>query len=819
MSAQDMRTALEVFGRLRELPAGERQNVLDSDSSLSPQARDCVRSLLANDSPTGQFLGSTIHTARAAALRPLVAGAIPARIGRYEVLRVLGHGGFGTVYLARQASPRREVAIKLMRQISTPAERRRLLFEAQVLARLSHPCIARVYESGVTDDGLELPFIVLEYIDGPTLDVYAQEKKPSRDEIVRLLIQVCDGLGHAHQRGVLHRDLAPKNILLDSQGCIKILDFGLACAIDHAPASSMALTAAGDVLGTLRFISPEQLRGEISAIDTRSDLYSLGLISFELLTGRHPFLTGDESLATAVSTLLEAAPARPSATNPGLRGDLESVLLKAIDRAPEARYQSAGELARDLRNVLEGLAVTARAATPLYRARKFIGRHRVAATLAAAGVLVIGGFAANSLLALRKEARSRDTAINALDAVVSRVLSPLAPKMGTLAERAELLEAIGADVQQMAAAAPEDVRAVRLLASYLVAFGDVQREQEHLEPALRLYERAVAAYEQLTALAPQDAPARHALSLACVKVGDVLRGRGEMARGLAWYRRSLAMDEALAAQHPTDVPALSNLFWSYCRLETVSQDEGPDAAAKYLTLAAQTADRMVAADPSQWRSLEAQSRARYRLALAASRRGDHAESLKHNLAAFDAAQRLVATAPDSMLNQGMIALTGVCAARSLIETGDLEKAQRVLALITQTAEYMREQGCTPQDEVTYVAPVDLCHAYLAETRGDWAAAEAAAARHARVIRPLFESGFNPDDSGPQLLASMRLRADALLRLREFERLKTHVTDLRAMLDLAQARCAKSSELERQFDDARVSIVECERTLREAGVGL
>jgi eukaryotic-like serine/threonine-protein kinase len=311
------------------------------------------------------------------------APAHPARVGLYRVVRLIAAGGMGVVYEAEQESPRRSVAVKVMRAgLASPVAIRRFIQEAEVLARLRHPGIAQVYEAGVFD---AVPFFAMEFIEGARTIVEFARNKAAR-ELLDLFLRVCDAVHHGHQRGVIHRDLKPGNILVDRAGSPKIIDFGIARAGDSS-ADSMH-TSAGQLIGTIAYMSPEQCAGDPSAIDTRTDVYSLGVVLYELLCGQTPFNPADKPILEAARSIREGQSARPSAIVRAIRGDLETIVVTAIHRDRDRRYQSVADLAADIRRFLASEPIAARPATALYQLRMFARRHR---TLAVGACIAVSG--------------------------------------------------------------------------------------------------------------------------------------------------------------------------------------------------------------------------------------------------------------------------------------------------------------------------------------------------------------------------------------------------------------------------------------------
>ncbi len=332
---------------------------------------------------------------------------LPQNIGHYRILSLLGQGGMGAVYEAEQDQPRRLVALKVIKTAwASPELLRRFAQESQALGRLHHPGIAQIYEAGSADAGFGAqPFFAMELIHGKPLVDYADAQKLNTRQRLGLMIQVCEAVEHAHQRGIIHRDLKPGNILVDESGQPKILDFGLARATDM-DAQATRQTDMGQLLGTLAYMSPEQVLADPLALDTRSDVYALGVILYELLTGKMPYELS-RHLHEAVRTIQEVDPAQLSTVNRVYRGDIETIVAKALEKDKTRRYSSAAELADDIRRYLEDQPITAKPASASYQLHKFARRHKaLVAGIAAVFVVLVLGTVASTWEAVQARKQS-----------------------------------------------------------------------------------------------------------------------------------------------------------------------------------------------------------------------------------------------------------------------------------------------------------------------------------------------------------------------------------------------------------------------------
>jgi len=394
----------------------ERSALLDRECSHDPELRSRVESILTaqesatlggrgvieSGDETGIADGSDVS--RAAGLAGCPDRPLPQSIGSYRVLGLLGEGGMGVVYLAQQERPRRTVALKVVRPgYLSPTLLRRFELESDILARLQHPGIAQIHEAGTAQTELGAqPFFAMEYVEGESLTAYVGDRKLDVRHRLTLFVKICDAVQHAHTKGVIHRDLKPGNIVVTAEGDPKILDFGIARATDSDVQSATMNTDVGQLIGTIAYMSPEQLAGNARELDTRSDVYTLGVILYELLSGRLPHRVEGKTIAEAVRTIEESRPLPLGTVDSLFRGDLQTIVGKAMEKERDRRYQSAAELAADIGRYLRDEPILARPPSASYKISKFAKRNKgLVAGVGAAVVLLFGGIGATSWQATR----------------------------------------------------------------------------------------------------------------------------------------------------------------------------------------------------------------------------------------------------------------------------------------------------------------------------------------------------------------------------------------------------------------------------------
>ncbi|HEX8274400.1 MAG TPA: serine/threonine-protein kinase [Longimicrobiaceae bacterium] len=505
-----------------------------------------------------------------------------ARVGPYRLVREIGRGGMGSVFLAERDDEqfRQEVAVKLVPpEVDSEEVVRRFRAERQILASLRHPGIARLLDGGVAEDGR--PYLVMEYVDGEPIDAYCDRRSLPLDERLRLFCTVARAVHHAHRNLVVHRDLKPSNVLVSRDGEARLLDFGIAKLLDPGSAPhTVPVTRTGDRLMTPQYAAPEQVRGE--PITTATDVYGLGLLLYELLSGRRPYELWGRPPAEAERLVCDLEPPRPSAAAllpsgaPGgaapadaarargltpdrlrrrLAGDLDRIAMTALRKEPERRYPSAEQMAEDVERYLAGRPVRARGDSPAYRVRKFAGRHRWGVAVSAAFVALLVGYAGTVTVQVRMVRRALEQ--KALEAEKAEQVTAFT--LG-LFEAGDPSRAAGDSLTVRELLRRGEERAERLhgrpaaQAQMLDVMGRVHQQLGEYDRAQPLLERALALRE--VALGERS----EAVAEGRLHLGELLVQRGRYDRAEPLYRSALALQrELLGEPHPAVARTLAAL--------------------------------------------------------------------------------------------------------------------------------------------------------------------------------------------------------------------------------------------------------------------
>ncbi|MGE3109523.1 MAG: tetratricopeptide repeat protein [Phycisphaerales bacterium] len=548
----------ELFAVAISLDPAQRERYLDEVCNRDTAMRQELQRLIESHERAHDFLESPpIELSKSSVLLG-DDEAVPAKIGNYRILKLLGAGGMGRVYLAESEKPRRRVALKVIKPgMASSAMLRRFEQEAQVVALLQHPGIAQIFEAGTAlGSAGPQPYIAMEFVDGPVLTEYIRHKHPDVREKLLLVCKVCDAVTHAHQKGVIHRDLKPANILVDAAGQPKILDFGVARLTDPDTRTQTIHTHAGQLIGTLAYMSPEQVAGEPGNIDSRSDVYALGVILYEILTGKLPHDVNQRPIPEAIRIIREDTPTSLSTLDRGYRGDIETIVGKALEKDSDRRYQSAKELADDIRRSLRDEPIVARRPSTWYQFRKFGKRNKVlvGGVIATFAALAIGMLAAISqaraaevarvdavgkgnelAIALREMTRARAEADNARNDAVSK----------------------GEELKEALEQAQSHLEVARGLNTFLEGIVSAPDPDQHLGRDVTVLAALERSERDLQETMPTQPRVRGAIMRT---IGQTYRSLAEYSKAEQYLRDAYELHrEAFGRFHPETINSLSSL--------------------------------------------------------------------------------------------------------------------------------------------------------------------------------------------------------------------------------------------------------------------
>ncbi len=651
MNPERWRRIDELFRTVADRPPAEREAQLTRICGDDEELRREVLELLAHE-PPDSFLRDPIKHAALAVTNEPADELLGQRIGPYRLTRLIGRGGMGAVYEAVRDDEQfqQQVALKLIKRgMDSDFVRERFVRERQILASLDHPYIARLPDGGATADGL--PYFVMEFVAGEPITEYCRQRELSLAAKLKLFRDVCSALQHAHQKLAVHRDLKPSNILVTTDGAPKLLDFGIAKLLAPDPSEAVTRTETAIRLMTPDYASPEQVRG--GAITTATDVYSLGVVLYELLTGRRPYQFETYAPLEVERTICETEAPRPSDVVKGmrdegggmkakarslfssliphpsslLRGDLDNIVLMALRKEPARRYQSVEQFSEDLRRHLTGLPVTARPDTFGYRASKFARRHRVAVVAAALVLLsLLGGIlattlAARSARAERARAERRFAQVRKLsNTFLFDFYDEIMALPGSTKAREMAVKTALEYLDSLAQEAGGDPALQLELAQAYLRVGDVQGDLRaanlgQIKASTASYRKGLALAEKLEAGNPDNTALFKTLTDLHINLGVQQSLNGDAAGGIAELRQALGAAERINARNPHKLEHLVMLDRSYEALgDAQLRTRDVAAALDSFRRSLQLSERRAAEFPSD--------SAQHSLALTLSRLGD-----------------------------------------------------------------------------------------------------------------------------------------------------------------------------------------------------
>lgn len=615
MTPEQWQKVKDLFQSALERSSAERQAFLVDACKGDDRLLREVASLLKFDARADAFIEAPATAVLPELFIPQPSSFVGRRIGPYRIIKDIGQGGMGAVCLAERADEQYEqrVAVKLVKPgLDNVFIINRFLAERQILANLDHPNIANLLDGGTTEDGS--PYLVMEFIDGLPIDRYCNVHRLPIKERLKLFTTVCAAVAHAHRNLIIHRDLKPSNVLVTDQGVPKLLDFGIAKILSPDPSASPTdHTAANVRLMTPDYASPEQVRGD--SITTSSDIYSLGVLLYKLLTGHHPYRVKKNLAKEIERVVCEQDPERPSTivsrtgdgpstngasrvtvtpvsvsndrdTEPGklrrlLGGDLDNIVLMAMRKEPQRRYLSVDQFAEDIRRHLEGLPVVARKDTLVYRTEKFVKRHKFGVAAAAVVLLtLIAGIVGTAWQArvarvqrVRAEQRFNDVRRLA-NSFMFEIHDSVQNLPGSTGTRQLLVTRALEYLNSLAQEAQDDPSLQRELVSAYLRIGNVQGNPNNANlgdtaGAMQSYSSALKIAGQLAAANPNDPQARRSLGVIREKMSDVQSATGDIAGAVASAQSSWTAFKALADSDPGNAAAQQSLAISYIKVGDV----------------------------------------------------------------------------------------------------------------------------------------------------------------------------------------------------------------------------------------------------------
>lgn len=581
MSPADWSDVERVLATVIDLSPTEREARIGELCAGNPALRSEIESLLAAHESAGSFLTGSplLEQAREPAFS--MAGR---HLGPYQLLEEVGQGGMGTVYRAQRTDGRfqKQVAIKVaVAALHSSELRRRFTSEQQILANLEHPNIARLLDAGVSPEGI--PFLVMEYVEGIPLSDYCRAQRLDVHRRLALFQAICSAVGYAHQHLVVHRDIKPSNILITSDGTPKLLDFGIAKIVDEWRGAGPEVTHSILNPMTLEYASPEQVSGR--AITTATDIYSLGVVLFELLSGQRPYEVKGKPLSEAARMICDEEPKKISSIwspRPGESGtaefssDLNAIVAKAMRKDPQSRYASAYELADDVMHYRSGLPVSARHGTFQYVAAKFISRHKAAVVASLLAFLLALGGVLTIIWQARIAQRERAKAQNRFNQVRSLAKSlmfdvhdSIKDLPGATPARKLIVSRALEYLDGLAREAAGDASLQRELADAYERVGDVQDNPQFanlgdFRGAVASYGKALAVRESLLRADPKNQLLKRAVSGAYWKLGQCLDANGDFSGALVNLRNALDLTQQTTdiANDPLSGDRLAGDYWA-----------------------------------------------------------------------------------------------------------------------------------------------------------------------------------------------------------------------------------------------------------------
>ncbi len=566
------------------------------------------------------------------------------------MVRRIKTGGQGVVYEAVQESTNRRVAIKITRESMGHdlAAHARFQREIEVLSEIRSPNVAGVTDGGDLDGRL---YFVTDYISGQQLDHYLATRRGSLTDVLELFATICEAVSTAHMRGIVHRDLKPSNILVDGKGQPHVLDFGLAKLInpdDQVPSHWRDITVTGQFVGSLPWATPEQIEGDRDGVDIRTDVYALGVILCQMLTGEFPYEVAGPA-RMVMNNIIMAEPEVPESSDYAVKKDLRAIILKCLKKDPDRRYQSAGELARDVRRYLKSEPIEARLDSTWYFLSRTVRLHRALLATLAVFVAATATYAVTATMWYQRAQSSEQHVQRAFD-MIARLLVD-AQKMGrdsgTSEDLRKLLLELYSELTVTQNIREDDPTVQSLLADVLILLGGISLDENDVDQAETYMRQGLALLESLVDAEPDNLRLKSKLSIALVRVGDTVKMRRDHRSADHYYRLALQIDEELVLLDPDSLTFQDNLLWSYHRLGGIAQWLGePEESVEFYSKHCAIAERLAELDPHSNERIWALIPCNSHLADMARRVRDFGRASIFTRKCVDASLRLVQSNPN-----------------------------------------------------------------------------------------------------------------------------------------------------------------------------